>query len=226
MPGNEILLGCAILLVDAAAVKTGNKAGQPFYRHHSRLAPPGEEVAHRNHEVAGEHRVAVHNVAQGSHQGGHVQLAMDPHPGSLVVYGVEGVQLVVEEQQLLAVAGQRARAPLLFPIEPAARRMTAIVYWKAARRPGGLFVCCLFCSTLCYQLVPESFPVASVENESCAGGVLQRMPEKGVTLAPQSFESEIDAARPFRLACGYHCCSRHLLSTPLEDGRAVTVAVG
>ena len=63
--------------------------------------------------------MAIHKVSDGPDQGTRVQVTMDAHPGSLVVHWVEWVQLVVEQQQLLAVAAGRAVHPVLLPVYPA-----------------------------------------------------------------------------------------------------------
>lgn len=76
---------------------------------------------YRHSQVAGEHSVSVHQVSDSSHKGSRVQVAVDPNPRCFIVHRVEGVQLVVEQQQLLAVAAGRAVHPLLLPIDPVGR---------------------------------------------------------------------------------------------------------
>lgn len=64
----------------------------------------------------------VDEVVQCAHERADVQVAVHPDPGSFVVDRVEGVELVIEQQQLLAVARQGARAPLLLAVEPTRSR--------------------------------------------------------------------------------------------------------
>lgn len=63
--------------------------------------------------------MAVDEVSDSPDERPCVEVSVDPDPGSLVVHGVEGVQLVVEEQQLLTVAAGCATHPLLLTIYPA-----------------------------------------------------------------------------------------------------------
>ena len=63
--------------------------------------------------------MAVEEEAEGADEGERVEVAVHARPHRLVVLRAEGVQLIVEEQQLLAVAARRACYPLLLAVVPA-----------------------------------------------------------------------------------------------------------
>lgn len=62
--------------------------------------------------------MSIHQVSDGSDESSCVQVTVYADPGSLIVYWVEGVELIVEEQQLLAVAAGSTVDPLLLSIDP------------------------------------------------------------------------------------------------------------
>ena len=94
--------------------------------------PENFSDAYRNCQMAGQDSVPVHQISHSSNQGACVQVSVYPHPGGFIVHRVEGVQLVVEEQQLLAVGAGRAVNPLLLPVNPAKHCRV----WQASQHDG------------------------------------------------------------------------------------------
>ena len=66
----------------------------------------------------------VYKVSDSSHERSGVQVSVDTHPGGFVVHRIEGVKLVVEQQELLAVAAGCAAHTLLLSVDPASKDKT------------------------------------------------------------------------------------------------------